>query len=298
MLLAVALLVGAFLPAGLARAVPPAQLTDQPAIVNGDEDLNVRAGPGLDEPIVGSLAPGTEIVILSGPVAADGWNWCQHNKGGWSVCEPLVTPQGVSVLYAAGGGGGAPAASAAAAPAPAAPAAPPAAAAQPTAAATPNPPPRPQPPVQTAVSLPLPGGTPLVPSPTIRVVATPTISAPRPPAGVGPTGVGGTPTPISGLPQPPPGLVPGAPSSVGGAVGTSSPTPLVRPGAPTGPGVPGQPVPGQPVPGQVAPGQTVPGQTIPGQVAPGQVPVAPGQVALTPGAIPATPASQPNFLPR
>ncbi len=289
-LLAAALLVGILLPVGRAAAVPSGQISNLEATVNGDQDLNVRAGPGLDEPIVGSLPAGSQITILSGPVAADGWNWCQHDHGGWSVCEPLITLQGVSVMYAGGGGGGAAPASG---PAPAAAPAAPAPATQPAASAvsatSANAPPRPQPPVQTAVSLPLPGGTPLIPSPTIRVAATPTTAAARPatgsptvlvPGGVAP----GTLTPVSGIPQPPPGLVPQPPSGVG-AVGTPTPTPLVRvtpPGPATGP----QPIGPGGVPGQVAPGQVAPGQ------------VAPGQVVLTPGAVPATPAGQPNFLPR
>jgi uncharacterized protein YraI len=305
-LLAAALLVGALLPVGRAAAVPSGQISNLEATVNGDQDLNVRAGPGLDEPIVGSLPAGSQITILSGPVAEDGWNWCQHDHGGWSVCEPLITLQGVSVMYAGGGGGAAPPSGAAPVAAPAAPAPTTRPAASTVASTSANAPPRPQPPVQTAVSLPLPGGTPLIPSPTIRVAATPTIIAPRPatgsptvlvPGGVAP----GALTPGTGIPQPPPGLVPQAPSGVGtSAVGTPTPTPLVRVTSPVPPGPATGPQPIGPggVPGQVAPGQVVPGQVVPGQVAPGQVPVAPGQVALTPGAVPVTPAGQPNFLPR
>src|SRR2546423_1655358 len=62
----------------------------------------------------------------------------------------------------------------------------------------------PAPPVQTAVSLPLPGGTALIPTPTIRIAATPTLVLPRPAGGnptpALPSGVGTTPTPFTGLP--------------------------------------------------------------------------------------------------
>jgi hypothetical protein len=291
------ILAALLLPVGRAGAGPAAQLSNVEAIVNGDDELNVRAGPGLDAPIVGTLLPGAHITVTAGPVQADGWNWCQHTSGGWSVCEPLINLQGTSILVGVAAGPAPASASASVAAAPAA--APPSAPAAPASTTASSAPSRPAPPVQTSVSLPLPGGTALIPTPTIRVAATATLVLPRPagnPTPVLPSGVGTTPTPFTGLPQPPPGLVPGAPPGTGASTagGTPTPTALIRIASPVP--QPGQVAPGQVAPGQVAPGQVAPGQTVPGQTVPGQVPSAPGQVVPGPGIL--TPTPGPSFLPR
>ena len=44
--------------------------------------LRVHAGPGLASPQVGSLANGTEVHVLAGPVAADGHSWYEVGAAG------------------------------------------------------------------------------------------------------------------------------------------------------------------------------------------------------------------------
>ena len=44
--------------------------------------LRVHAGPGLASPQVGSLANGTEVHVLAGPVAADGHSWYEVSAAG------------------------------------------------------------------------------------------------------------------------------------------------------------------------------------------------------------------------
>src|SRR5579883_834191 len=93
-----ALVVG-LLRAVPAGAVPPGQqLAGSDATVVADEDLNVRAGPGLDQPVIATIPPGSHVTIVSGPVAGDGdgtWTWCEHTGWGgqgWSVCQALHLP--------------------------------------------------------------------------------------------------------------------------------------------------------------------------------------------------------------
>src|SRR5262249_56985473 len=97
-LAALALLAMALLPSQLVRAGPSLQADGFDAMVVGDQDLNVRAGPGLDQPILGSLPLGTRVTVVGGPVPGDGWTWCQHASAmgrGWSVCVALATPDGL-----------------------------------------------------------------------------------------------------------------------------------------------------------------------------------------------------------
>src|SRR3954470_10477805 len=81
---------------GPASAVPPGQLAGAEATVVADENLNVRASPGLEEPVVATIPPGSHVTIVSGPVAGDGtWTWCEHTGWGgqgWSVCQALHLP--------------------------------------------------------------------------------------------------------------------------------------------------------------------------------------------------------------
>ncbi|MBX5489543.1 MAG: SH3 domain-containing protein [Chloroflexi bacterium] len=109
--------------------------------VSGELELNVRAGPGLDQPVIGTLPPGVAVTVVGGPVLADGWVWCEHQSAagrGWSVCLGL---EGAQYLSA---GIPAPTTTRAVAAAPAGGAARP----------TQGPPP---PPAMTPVRLPLPG---------------------------------------------------------------------------------------------------------------------------------------------
>jgi uncharacterized protein YraI len=92
-LIALALGLGWVGPVG---AVPPGQLAGTEATIVADENLNVRAGPGLDQPVVATIPPGSHVTIVSGPVAGDGtWTWCEHTGWGgqgWSVCQALHVP--------------------------------------------------------------------------------------------------------------------------------------------------------------------------------------------------------------
>src|SRR5215210_6226022 len=89
-------------PAG---AGPSAQLAGQEATVVADENLNVRAGPGLDQPVISRVPPGSVVTLVSGPLPGDGtWTWCEHTGWGgqgWSVCQALHTAQDVSAGVAA-----------------------------------------------------------------------------------------------------------------------------------------------------------------------------------------------------
>jgi uncharacterized protein YraI len=110
--------------------------------VSGELELNVRAGPGLGQPIIGTLPPGVPVRVVGGPVLADGWVWCEHESAagrGWSVCLGLEGAQYLAAGY----------------PAPAS--ASPASAAQPASAAAPPTQGPPPPPAMTPVRLPLPG---------------------------------------------------------------------------------------------------------------------------------------------
>jgi hypothetical protein len=230
----------ALVPISQAGARPLPQPGGVEATVVGDEELNVRAGPGLTQPVLRTLRPGDRVTIVGGPLAGDGWTWCEHTGSGgqgWSVCVALATAR---ELAAAG-------------PAPAAsvPERPPAPAEQPAAAApTPTRAPPPPPP-QTPVRLPPPEGTeddapaPVVvlptPTPPARVPAAASTATPT--IGALPAGARLTPTPLTRLPTPPPGLRPAPPSGPGASPqGTgSTPTRSIPLGAPT-PGAGGVPV--------------------------------------------------------
>src|SRR5690349_9351511 len=59
----VALLVG-LAWVGPASAVPSGQLAGSDATVVADEDLNVRASPGLEEPVIATIPPGSHVTIV------------------------------------------------------------------------------------------------------------------------------------------------------------------------------------------------------------------------------------------
>jgi hypothetical protein len=185
-------------------------------VVVGDEELNVRAGPGLGQPIIGTLRPGMSLLIVEGPLPADGWTWCHHTGPtgeGWSVCEALRTARELGAIPGSGAGAAAPAAAgpAAAAPAGAAPVAAPPAAPPVTVRPPPSPPP------QAPVRLPPPAGSetaaaPSAPAPVQQALPAaqqPTLTPI--PAGAA-SGARPTITPIRVVSTPPPGLIPAAPS--------------------------------------------------------------------------------------
>src|SRR4051812_37036330 len=74
------LLALALVPILPTAAAPHAQSGTE-AVIVADEDLNVRAGPGLDSPVITTLLPGSRVIILGGYIPDDGWTWCEHT--GW-----------------------------------------------------------------------------------------------------------------------------------------------------------------------------------------------------------------------
>src|SRR5688572_17965405 len=101
--LAAACLLFAAVPSTPALASPETQGSGIEATVVADQDLNVRAGPGLDQPIVGTVRPGAQLTVVAGPVVGEGWTWCQHTglgSAGWSVCEALATAQELQAIAA------------------------------------------------------------------------------------------------------------------------------------------------------------------------------------------------------
>ncbi len=74
---------------------PAEQAPSGPTLVvatNNGQSLVVRSGPGRSFPRITSLRPGTTVVVLEGPQAADGFNWVRIRAGdieGWCVREAL-----------------------------------------------------------------------------------------------------------------------------------------------------------------------------------------------------------------
>lgn len=74
---------------------PADQAPSGPTLVvatNNGQSLVVRSGPGRSFPRITSLRPGTTVVVLEGPQAADGFNWVRIRAGdveGWCVREAL-----------------------------------------------------------------------------------------------------------------------------------------------------------------------------------------------------------------
>jgi hypothetical protein len=65
---------------------------DRTRVVDTGECLNVRLGPGLGNEAIGCLPDGSEVTILGGPQATDGFSWWQvdtPNGQGWAVQDYL-----------------------------------------------------------------------------------------------------------------------------------------------------------------------------------------------------------------
>jgi uncharacterized protein YgiM (DUF1202 family) len=66
-----------------------------------DGSLNVRSEPGLDSSVKSVLEDGSALVVMDGPVAADGYTWYEvRNFGiapGWVAGEFLVYDDGISM---------------------------------------------------------------------------------------------------------------------------------------------------------------------------------------------------------
>ncbi|HEY0604169.1 MAG TPA: SH3 domain-containing protein, partial [Herpetosiphonaceae bacterium] len=88
--------VGASPAASAAASAAPAN-PEQIFVVNtrGQQTLVVRAAPGTGSARVGSLAFGTQVEVIGGPQAANGFNWVQirtPNLTGWCISEALRKP--------------------------------------------------------------------------------------------------------------------------------------------------------------------------------------------------------------
>ncbi|GAB4121995.1 MAG: SH3 domain-containing protein [Roseiflexaceae bacterium] len=61
----------------------------------GGKGLRRRSAPGTSSNVLDSLAPGTQVALLEGPTAADGYHWWRVRAGdgreGWVAGEELVT---------------------------------------------------------------------------------------------------------------------------------------------------------------------------------------------------------------
>lgn len=61
----------------------------------GGKNLRRRSAPGLNSQVHDGLAPGTQLTLLEGPVAADGYHWWRiraaDGREGWVAGEELVT---------------------------------------------------------------------------------------------------------------------------------------------------------------------------------------------------------------
>lgn len=61
----------------------------------GGKSLRRRSAPGLNSQVHDGLAPGTQLTLLEGPVAADGYHWWRiratDGREGWVAGEELVT---------------------------------------------------------------------------------------------------------------------------------------------------------------------------------------------------------------
>lgn len=71
-----------------------------------DGSLKVRSEPGLDSSVESVLEDGSALVVMDGPVAADGYTWYQvRNFGivpGWVAGEFLVYDDGISMCEGGG----------------------------------------------------------------------------------------------------------------------------------------------------------------------------------------------------
>lgn len=61
----------------------------------GGKSLRRRSAPGLDSNVLDGLQPGTQLSLLEGPVAKDGYSWwrvrAEDGREGWVAGEELVT---------------------------------------------------------------------------------------------------------------------------------------------------------------------------------------------------------------
>ncbi len=93
-------------PAPALQAVPPASFaTGDRAVTNTPGDiLNLRSGPGSNNPVIGRLADRTAVTLASAPVALGGYHWVQVTTpqgSGWVAAEFLLKQQPTSTAASA-----------------------------------------------------------------------------------------------------------------------------------------------------------------------------------------------------
>lgn len=91
-------------PTPMPTPTPPTlQVGRRAIVVNvGNAPLRLRAAPGLQARVVGTLPAGREVVLREGPVLADGYTWWRVEAGrqqGWCA---VVAPDGVQFLEPTG----------------------------------------------------------------------------------------------------------------------------------------------------------------------------------------------------
>ncbi len=80
-------------------AAPTLQIGTRAVVVNiGESALRLRASPGLTARVIARIPAGREVVLLEGPVVADGYTWWRVAVGSQSGWCAVTTPDGVNFL--------------------------------------------------------------------------------------------------------------------------------------------------------------------------------------------------------
>lgn len=75
------------------------QIGARAVVVNiGESALRLRASPGLTARVIARIPAGREVVLLEGPVVADGYTWWRVAVGSQSGWCAVTTPDGVNFL--------------------------------------------------------------------------------------------------------------------------------------------------------------------------------------------------------
>ncbi len=78
---------------------PRLQIGARAVVVNiGESALRLRALPGLTARVIARIPAGREVVLLEGPVVADGYTWWRVAVGSQSGWCAVTTPDGVNFL--------------------------------------------------------------------------------------------------------------------------------------------------------------------------------------------------------
>jgi hypothetical protein len=78
---------------------PRLQIGARAVVVNiGESALRLRASPGLTARVIARIPAGREVVLLEGPVVADGYTWWRVAVGSQSGWCAVTTPDGVNFL--------------------------------------------------------------------------------------------------------------------------------------------------------------------------------------------------------